>query len=57
MKFIKFYVISWWCKIKILAAGEEGNGCFLAFLQSEMSLLSKCLRAEQLAITLVSSTP
>lgn len=53
MKFIKFYVISWWCKIKIVAAGEEGNGCFLAFLQSEMSLLSKCLRAEQLAITLV----
>lgn len=28
MKFIKFYVISWWCKIKTVAAGEEGNGLF-----------------------------
>lgn len=28
MKFIKLYVISWWCKIKTVAAGGEGNGLF-----------------------------
>jgi len=28
MNFIKLYVISWWCKIKTVAAGGEGNGLF-----------------------------
>lgn len=31
MKFIKLYVISWWCKTKTVAAGGEGNGLFSYF--------------------------
>lgn len=40
MKFIKLYVISWWCKIKTVAAGGEGNGLF------------SCLSAERNVVAL-----
>lgn len=40
MKFIKLYVISWWCKIKTVAAGGERKGLF------------SCLSAERNVVAL-----